>query len=305
MGKSAPQAPAPPDYVGAAQAQGVANINTAQAQASLNNPNVTNPYGSQQVTYTPTGPNGDQQANVTQTLNPTSQQTLNAQQGVQLGEANLAKTGLNTAQGIMGTPFQFSGPGINTSLNTSGVAAMPVNAGTTGQQAIMSRLQPEIDQQSQATQQRLANQGITPGSEAYNNEMRNQSNQQNDAYQQAALQGINLDMSANNQGYNQALQTGQYQNTASNQALQQQLGLYNQPLNEITSLMSGSQIQSPQFQQYSGGGTIAPAPLANATAQAGNFAQQNYANQVAAYNSGQSGLFGLLGAGVQAAGMFA
>ena len=102
-------------------------------------------------------------------------------------------------------------------LDLSGVAKMPVNAGMTGQEAIMARLQPQIQQQQAATAQQLANQGITPGSEAYNNAMRTQGQQSNDLYSQAALQGINLDTAANQQGFNQALS---------------QAGLYNQGLGE-------------------------------------------------------------------------
>ena len=102
-------------------------------------------------------------------------------------------------------------------LDLTDVAKMPVNAGMTGQQAIMARLQPQIQQQQAATAQQLANQGITPGSEAYNNAMRSQSQQANDLYSQAALQGINLDTAANQQGFNQA---------------KDKAGLYNQGLGE-------------------------------------------------------------------------
>lgn len=45
MAKSSP--PPPPDYVGAAQAQGQANIDAATQQSRLNNPNVVSPYGTQ------------------------------------------------------------------------------------------------------------------------------------------------------------------------------------------------------------------------------------------------------------------
>lgn len=355
MCQSQPQAPAAPDYTGAAVAQGQANLQAGQQSASLSNPNVTSPYGNQTVTYTPTGPDGAMQSNVNQTLTPEAQQTLDAQQRVQYGLAQLGQQGLGTAQQILGQPFNYNGPGVQTSLGNygqasgigagpsaqtgldlSGVAQMPVNAGVTGQQAIMNRLQPEIDQSSKALTQQLANQGIPEGSEAWTNAMRQQGNQQNDLYSQAALQGLNLDMSANQQGYNQALSTaglynqalgqnfgqalsanqsqnnaigqnynqalgaGQFGNTASQQALAQQLSLYNQPLNEITALMSGSQIQNPQFQGYSGS-QIAPAPIANATAQAGQYAQNLYGQQMAAYNAQQQGLGGLLGS---AAGMF-
>ncbi len=301
MGKSSPTPPPAPDYIGAANAQGAANLTAGQQSASLSNPNINTPYGSQTVTYDQTGPNGDYQPTINQTLTPEAQATLSSQQSVQRALAGLGQQGIGQAQQILGQPFQYNGPGVQTSLNTSGVAKMPVNAGTTGQQAILSRLQPQIQQNEGATAQRLANQGIPVGSEAWNNEMRQQGNQENDLYTQAALQGIGLDTSANAQGFNQALQGAQFGNTATQQGLSQQLGLYNQPLNEITALMSGSQIQNPQFQGYMGS-NIQAAPIANATAQQGQYAQNLYGQQMASYNSGMQGLSGLFGAGLGAIG---
>lgn len=279
-----PKAPPAPDYVGAAKEQGQANLQAGQQTASLSNPNITNPYGTQTVSYTPTGPNGDYQPNIMQSLNPQAQQTLDAQQRVQTGLANLGEQGLGNAHNILANPFQYSGPGVQTSLDTSGVAKMPVNAGVTGQEAILSRLNPQIQQNNAALTQQLANQGIATGSEAANNAWRTQNQGNNDLYTQAALQGIGLDMSANQQGYGQALQSAQFGNTAAAQALQTQLGLYNQPLNQISALMSGSQIQAPQFQQYSGA-NVQAAPIANATALQGQYAQNLYGQQLGAYNS--------------------
>lgn len=327
MGKPSP--PPAPDYTGAAVAQGQANIASGQQTASLSNPNVTNPYGSQTVSYTPTGPNGDMQPNVVQSLNPQAQQTLDAQQRVQTGLSNLGEQGLSQAQNVLGNQFKYNGPGIQTSLggygqatgapNLSGVANMPVNAGTTGQAALMARLQPQIDQSDAALKQQLANQGLTAGGEAYNNAQRVQGQQDNDLKSQAALYGIGLDTQANQQGYNQALNTaqlgnqavaqnygqalgaGQFGNTAAAQSLQQQLGLYNQPLNQITALESGSQIQSPQFQQYQGA-NIQAAPLFQGTQAQGNYAQQSYAQQMAGYNSMMGAVGGLFGAAGTAAG---
>lgn len=316
MGKPSP--PPAPDYAGAAREQGQANLQAGQQTASLSNPNIVNPYGSQTITYTPTGPDGNMQPNIVQSLNPQAQQTLDAQQRVQTALANLGEQGVGQARGILGQPFQYNGPGIQTSLNmpgldTSGIAKMPVNAGATGQQAIMARLQPQIEQTRAANAQRLANQGIRAGSEAWNNEMRAQNQQENDAFSQAALQGLGLDMSANAQGYNQALQSAefannqalqsaQFRNTAAQQALAQQLGLYNQPLNQITALMSGSQIQAPQFQGYQGA-NISAAPLFQATQAKGMYDQNAYAQKMAGYNSMVGGLANI-GAGAFTGGFF-
>jgi hypothetical protein len=104
------------------------------------------------------------------------------------------------------------------------------------------------------------------------------------------------------QQYNQNLGAAQFGNTAAQQALAQQLGLYNQPLNQISALMSGSQIQAPQFQSYAGQ-NIQAAPVFQGVQQQGQAAMDQYgiqANQAAANNSG---MMGMLGSVAGAAGM--
>lgn len=291
-GKSSP--PPPPDYASAATAQGAANVETAKQQGVMNNPNIISPYGNQNVTFDANG-----HPTVTQSLTPTAQGTLDAQQQVQRSLANLGNQGVNTAQNVMNKPFSFGGPNVQTGLNTSGIAQMPVNAGTTGFDAIMSRLEPQMGRQQVSTETQLTNQGLRPGSEAWTNAMTDLHNQQNDQRTQAAAAGVNLDMSANNQGFNQAVQSGQFGNTAQQQALAQAIQQRQMPLNEITALMSGSQIQSPQFQPYQGS-NIAPPPVYNAAVQQGQYAQNAYNQQVGQGNSTMSGLFSLGGAGLGA-----
>jgi len=288
-------APPAPDYVGAAYAQGAANVDAARASAKLSNPNVYTPYGSQTVTY-----NGDVPT-VTQSLTPTSQRTLDAQQAVQYQLANLGQKGTGIASNVLDKPFNFGGPAVQTSLDTSGIAKMPVNAGTTGQQAIMARLEPSLQKQRTSTETQLINQGLRPGTEAYNNAIQLLGQQENDARQQAVLQGLNLDIGANAQGFNQALQGGQFGNTAQQQALAQAIQQRQMPLNEISALMSGSQIQNPQFQAYTGA-NIAAAPVFAATQAKGAFDANAYNQQVAQENAMTQGLFSLAGAGAGAYG---
>lgn len=289
---SPPAAPAAPDYTGAAVAQGTANLDAARATAKLSNPNIYSPYGNQTVTYegdTPT---------ITQTLTPEAQKTLNEQQQGQYGLAALGNQGVANASAVFNTPFSFGGPAVQTSLDTSGIAKMPVNAGTTGQEAIMSRLEPSLAKNRVSTETQLINQGLRPGSEAYDNAIKLLGQQENDQRTQAALQGIGLDTSANAQGYNQALQSGQFGNTAQQQSLAQAITQRQLPLNEINALMSGSQIQNPQFQQYTGA-NVQAAPIANATAQQGAFAQNLYNQDVGTYNQNLAGLYSLGGAAVR------
>jgi hypothetical protein len=169
-----------------------------------------------------------------------------------------------------------------------GVQGLQNQAVGQNQQAALAQQQAALAAQQQGfgqqvTQQQLGNQAVSQN-------------------QQAALQQQQAALAAQNQQYNQLLQGAQFGNTAQQQSLQQQLALRNQPLNEISGLMSGSQIQMPQFQGYQGS-NVAPAPMfAGAQAQ-GQADMQNYGIQQSAANANTSGLFGLAGAGLGAYGM--
>ena len=324
MGKSTPAAPPPPDYRGAAIAQGAANVDAARVQSKLSNPNTYTPYGTQLISY-----DGDQPT-ITQTLTPQAQKTLDESQKTQYQLAALAGKGAGLASNVLDKSFQFSGPAVQTSFNQGGplqnapsagqyglagavnskdygqakggvnnpnltsslnlndVAKMPVNAGMTGQQAIMSRLEPSLQKNRVSTETQLINQGLRPGTEAYNNAAQLLGQQENDARQQAALQGINLDLSANQQGYGQALQNAEFGNQAQlsgfNANLQNQQAA-NQAINQnFNQGLSAQQMQNQAINQNYGQG-MSSAQSQNAIeaqkynqslqgAQFGNTAQQ-------------------------------
>jgi hypothetical protein len=370
-------------------------------------------------------------------------------QAAQLSQANLSGVG-----GVQNAPqaglFGFAGANVpqqqlQQTLDTSRLAQMPVGAGMTAQQAILSRSLPAIQAQRAALENQLANQGLVRGGEAYNAAMSQQAQQENDIITQAALQGISVDaamrqqgfgelqaqadlanqarqaqfgmglsgqqlynqsvsqnlqqslaaqqaqnaaqrqafeqalgaqgfnqqailaqfgmgqqaaqaanaalaqnqqaalqqqaaqaarqsqlfgqgmdvagfynqalaqrqaaaqqqyqmqLAAQNQGFNQAQAAAAFANQARQQGLAEQMALRAQPINEITALLGGSQVQMPQFQGYQGT-QVAAAPLFAAQQAAGNFAQQNYGNQVGAYNAQMGLLGGLAGAAGMAYG---
>jgi hypothetical protein len=113
--------------------------------------------------------------------------------------------------------------------------------------------------------------------------------------QQAALQQQAAQNAAQQQMYNQAAGAGTFANQAVQQALQQQLAMRNQPLNEISALLSGSQVQMPQFQGYSGV-SVAPTPYLQAMQAQDASAMQRYGIQANQAASNMSGLYGLAGA---------
>jgi len=286
MGKKAPTPPPAPDYAGAAVAQGASNLESARATAKLSNPNMYTPYGTSLVSY-----DGDTPT-IRQTLTPQAQQTLEAEQRVQTGLANLGEKGTQMASTVLDKPFAFGGPAVQTGLDTSNIAKAPINAGTTGFDAIMSRLEPSMARARTSTETNLVNQGLRPGTEAYDNAIRSLGEQETDARTQAARTGIDLDTAANTNQFNQLLQGGQFANTAQGQALAQAIQGRQMPLNEITALMSGSQIQNPQFGAYQGA-NVAAAPTFAATQAQGAYDANAYNQQVAAQNANTAGLYSL------------
>ncbi len=242
MGKA--DTPPAPDYAGAAEATAAGNKNQARYATFANRPTEVTPYGTKswkrntyfdQAGYdaaVQAGANPDDLKKEdyimddwtsTTDLGPEAQAAIDKQLTLSNKYSDLATTGLDKAWESLSDP----------TLDMSGVPKRAMDVGQTAQDAIMSRLNPQFAQQEEAMRQRMANQGITLGSEAYGNEQRQFQQGRNDAYLQAALQGINLDQ----------------QNRAS--ALQEQAYSQDRPLNLINALRTGSQVQNPQFGNFS------------------------------------------------------
>jgi hypothetical protein len=192
---------------------------------------------------------------------------VNPSQYGQAGTVNLGEFG--RAQGGV------SGPNITSALDLSNVARMPINAGTTGQQAILSRLEPSIQRNRVSTETQLINQGLRPGTEAYDNAINLLGQQENDLRQQAALQGLNLDLSANQQGFGQALAGGQFGNQAQlagfGANLQNQQAANQALAQNVNQQLAAQQLANQAISQNFGQGSAA----------------QQMANQAIAQNYGQ------------------
>lgn len=201
----------------------------------------------------------------TVSLTPEAQKALDQQLALNTKYGEVANIGFDRARELFENP----------QLDTSVLPERAINVGQTAQEAIMARLQPQLQQQEEAMRQRLANSGIGLGSTAYQREAAIQGQRANDLQMQAALQGINLDQA----------------NRAA--ALQEQAYLQDRPLNLINALRTGNQVQAPQFQQFAQQATTAGPDYLNA-------ANAQYGAQLDAYNAQQAssplgGLFSLAG----------
>jgi hypothetical protein len=135
-----------------------------------------------------------------------------------------------------------------------------------------ARLDPQFQREGAALDTSLINKGIRPGSTAWNDAHTQFSQQKNDAYNQLYLSGRG-------------------------QGAQEALTQRNQPLNEISALLSGSQVSQPGFTNTPQPG-VAPTDVIGAQQQSLNQQNVGYQGQLSQNNALMSGLFGLGSAGL-------
>jgi hypothetical protein len=262
----APSAPAAPDYRAAAQETAAGNIEAARQATAANRVNQVTPYGNLSYAITGSDPYGNPTWTATQTLSPTQQQLLDYQNQTSLGLGRLAGQGLGYVENMLNTPFDVS------KLPSTGF-----NPSQSYQEAYMQRLAPQLQMGREQLAQDLANKGIDIGSKAYENAMRMQGQRENDLLAAATTQGFGVGQ--------QARQS----------ALQEQAYLRNEPLNTLSAVRTGAQVQGPQFvnsaqQATTAGPDILGAAQMGYNAQMGDF----NAKQAAQANLNQ-GLFSLGG----------
>jgi hypothetical protein len=264
-GKDSPAAPPPPDYTGAAQATAAGNIDAARSATKANRVNTYTPYGSQ--TYAqidPSDPDSAWRSDIT--LSPEGRQLLDFQNTASINLGNETGRALDRVNSGLSQPFDLGSPD----------AAVNKAYGN-----ITSRLNPQWDTSMKALENKLANQGIVQGSEAYTNAMRDFNFAKNDAYTQANTQAMNF----------------------APQTLQMALTGRNQPLNELNALRTGSQVTNPTFSQAPQQGQTAGPNYSAAAGQQGGYDQNIYAQQVGGNNAMTSGLFSLGGAALGVPGV--
>jgi len=265
----APSPPPAPDYAGAAQAQGAANLEAAVAQGHINNPNVIGPTGSQTVTWDGNNPT------LTQTLSPQEQAIYDANTRLRTTLGNVGNQGANSLGQVIGQNLDLSHlPKAPGSADDNRKAIMD---------AMMSRSNEDIGNQESSARAKLVAAGIPIGSDAYNKEMTRYDRARNDARNQAELSAGQ-----------EAQRSFGMDSESRKQALAELLTGRQTPLNEITALMSGSQVSNPfSTPGYAQNTNVAPAPVFAGAQAAGNNAMNVYNQQVGSRNALTSGIFGL------------
>lgn len=239
-------APKAPDPTATANAQADMNTKTATTQYQLNATNQNTPYGNLSYKQIGTWEDGTPRFEATQSLNPEQQNLLDLSNKTQ---ANLGQIGVDQSSkiaNILNTPF---------SLDASrGKAISDIQS---------TFLNPQWNDNQSALETKLLNQGVRPGSEAYDKAMMSFSTDRQRAYDQMFLDSYD-------KGNTSALTER------------------NQPLNEISALLSGSQVSQPNFVSTPQS-SVAPVDYTG-------LVNQKYQGQVASNNAMMGGIFGLASA---------
>lgn len=250
---SSPKAPDPKET---AQAQSGMNRDTAITQMQLNSVNQVGPDGT--LTYNQTGTSKfkDSSGNWVETPTYTATTALSKAQQAIKDQTDAASLNLGT---IANERTNF--------LKDYLSKPFDVNSETENKLYDLGskRLDPRFAQDQDALRTQLISSGIRPGTAAYDQQMQQFGQTKNDAYNNLALTG-------RQQAFNEA----SFERS--------------QPLNEISALMSGAQVQSPQFTNtpQAGVGGVDYTGLVNSKFQAEQQASQ----------AKMGGLFGLASAGI-------
>lgn len=259
----APKAPKPPDPYKTAEAQTGQNVSTAIANNTMQMADQYTPEGSltnQIIGYeTVKGPNGESYQV------PKYSQTTSLSQDQQkiYDNQTAAKIGMGD---LANNQINFLGDYMSRPFdgNTDAVEGRLMELGS-------KRLAPQFAQREDALRGRLLNQGLTEGSEGWNREMTALRQQENDAYNQLLLTG-----------------RGQAQSEA--------LALRNQPINEITALLSGSQVSHPNVQGVT--------PQAMPNVDVAGLINQNYNQRLGAWQQEAANRGSLMGGLFKLGGSF-
>jgi hypothetical protein len=327
-----------PNYQGAAIAQGEANREVVRDQTFANRPEQFTPWGSTswnpyQTTDPATGQAVTGWQQMTQ-LTPELQDILNKQIAIQGGRSDLAGQMTGRLAGEFGNSMDWSGLNpmgnvptnqftlpeeLQRSVNYNGAPGISdptqlrQRAEDMEYNKATSRLDPQFQQQRQALEIKLRNQGLGPEDEAYKTQMSGLDMQETDARNQAMFsasaagrseagqlfgqdvtrrstatneidrsadffnrsgaQAFGQASQANQANFGQAMQSSQYANALRQQQITEAMQKRGFSLNEINALLSGQQVNTPQMPSFTGAQAAQPAPVYQAATDQGNFNQ--------------------------------
>lgn len=261
-----------PAYADAAQRDWAMNQQALAQQTWANRPTIETPTGTQ--SWTPgqaidpsTGKPVTTWSMKTQ-LTPAEDQALKSQQAITQGRSGAAQTLLGQATGAFDKPFDWA--------NLPPAAKQAAQAGNVQQSQnaaydqMRQMLEPGRTQQQASLDTRLANMGLSGGSEA--NRRANMQLSDQWAQQDRQMMGQAMQQGLQNVQGQYGLDSAQLQQQQQvrQQAIAEQAQQRGMPLNELNSLLSGQQVSMPQMPGFNAAGFGQPAQNLSAQQMAGN-----------------------------------
>ena len=291
MGKGSSPPPAP-DYSAAAREQGDVDKEALAQQTYANRPDQITPWGTTQWSTRPitdpvTGQSytGWQQ---TQAVSDPLQQALSGQIDLARRRTGLAGERWADAAGGVDDPLDYSQFRSVTEMGD------PSSYRQAGEDAAYrrstSRLDPQFEEDEQALQIRLRNQGLRPGDEAYEAEMNRLNRRKTDAYQAAMDEATAAGRAESALSFDQNLAQQTQSAALRNMEIDEALGRRYRPLEEINMLLAGQGVQPPSSPGFSTAGRSATPNLVGAATQQYGAAADAYNAQQARNQSLWSGL---------------
>lgn len=283
-----PKQPATPDFNAIADKQGAANLQAAQINNQMNRVDTTTPFGYQKFNTTadPTVPGGYRYSQ-TIGFSPEQQKLYDTMTANQQAKADTATGMQQQIKDAVASPFSLSSLGpAPSALSTDPNAFSSDRDAVT--KAVYDRLtslrKPQMDAEREAMDTKLKNQGLMPGTVAYDRAMKNLMDSHASELENAANQAVITG------GTEQSRLMGDLRsNTATNQNLRQQgltelLTGRNQPLQEYNAYMNGTTPTMPSFQAFGYSNSQAPNYQQAGASQYGANAD-SYNNQIAQFQA--------------------
>ena len=292
------KAPKTPDYAGAAAATAEGNKAAALTAGALNRPTQITPTGSQTWSLKEgADPNNPQPGDwiATTSYSPEQQKLYEGQTSAQQGLVNTANVGVGGLAGL------GVGQGLgNTTPSFTGDVSKTADQFSADRQAISDALYAnqtkylgdQFARDDEKLRSQLLSRGLTEGSAAYENALRDQQRTQNDAYGTAANNATSQSAQMQKLMQDALLNSASTQQNLYLQGLSGAATEQNQPLNQILALLGGGQVSQPNLQGYGQYGQYQGADLlsaANARYNSG-LASAQYNNQVNSQNMQDLGM---------------
>ena len=292
------KAPKTPDYAGAAAATAEGNKAAALAAGALNRPTQITPTGSQTWSLKEgADPNNPQPGDwiATTSYSPEQQKLYEGQTSARQGLVNTANVGVGGLAGL------GVGQGLgNTTPSFTGDVSKTADQFSADRQAISDALYAnqtkylgdQFARDDERLRSQLLSRGLTEGSAAYDNALRDQQRAQNDAYGTAANNATSQSAQMQKLMQDALLNSASTQQNLYLQGLSGAATEQNQPLNQILALLGGGQVSQPNLQGYGQYGQYQGADLlgaANAQYNSGLSSAQ-YNNQVNSQNMQDLGM---------------